>query len=93
MFGRGPAAGRVAHLEKDVSESRPTAEHVEVFLVVVEADKAGDRVDELHVRQVALALEVVEEGGVFVTEVLQRVGQVRLTYVVCITYIKWRFRV
>lgn len=64
------ARGRVAHLEKDVSESRPTTEHVEVLFVVLEAGEAGDGVDELHVRQVALALEVVEEGGILVAEVL-----------------------
>lgn len=60
----------VLYLEEDVPESRPASQHVEVLLVVVEAREAGHRVDELHVREVALALEVVEEGSVFVPEVL-----------------------
>ena len=65
------ARGRLAHLEEDIPEGRPTAEHVEILLVILEASEAGNRVDELHVRQVALTLKIVEEGGILVTEVLQ----------------------
>lgn len=58
------------HLEEDVPEGRPAAQHVEVLLVVLEAGEAGYGIDELHVRQVPVALEVVEERRVLAPEVL-----------------------
>lgn len=58
------------HLEEDTAERRPPPQHIQVFLVVLEANKAGDRVDELHVWQISLALEIIEEWRVLVSEVL-----------------------
>lgn len=58
------------YLEEDVAESGPPPKHIDIVFVFLKAREAGERVDELHVWQVALAREVVEERGVLHFEVL-----------------------